>query len=155
MIKRITIGGFRLTFSAAHITKVVGVNSQLDDGRHVLMWDFDNTTLDKVAEALKKVQTRYFLSDIHILETKENSNFAAYCFTAVSFRRALEILFATDGVCLSFLKFCVIREHLTLRVTPKGGRMPFLVAKLDGYELSNCSIEELHSWVKYETLLKH
>lgn len=152
MIKRITIGDVRITFTIARITKVIGVNSQLGDGRHILMWDFDDTNLEVVKSALRVVQTRYLLSDIHILETKEHTNYIAYCFTALSWCRIVEIIAQTDLVDWNFFKYGVYRGRFTLRVTAKGGRIPKLVAKLEGYELPNCIVPDLLSWVRYETL---
>ena len=152
MIKRITIGDLRLTFTIARITKVIGVNSKLDDGRHILMWDFDDTNLEEVKDALRKIQTRYFLSDIYILETRLRTNFISYCFTACDWRRAVEIIASTQKVDWNFLKYGVYRGHFTLRVSPKNGRIPRKVVTLLGYELPTCSVEELKSWVRYETL---
>jgi len=77
MIKRLTIGDLRFTFSCARITKVVGVNSELADGNHILMWDFDDVPLDEVQDALMRVQTRYFLSEIVILETRKDKSYNA------------------------------------------------------------------------------
>ena len=74
MIKRLTIRNHRLTFTFARIAKVIGVNSNLEDGSHILMWDFDDVDLESVKTALKVVQTRYFLSDIIICETKKDTN---------------------------------------------------------------------------------
>lgn len=152
MIKRITIGDTRVTFTIARITKVIGVNSRLDDGRHILMWDFDDMPLDRVAEALRKVQARYFLSEIYILKSSEPNNYIAYCFTAKEWQEAVEILAQTKGVDENFFKYGVYRGRFTLRVSEKNGERPHLVTKLEGYDLANCSVKELNSWVRYETL---
>lgn len=153
MIKRFKVGDIRVTFTIARTAKVIGVNSSLGDGRHILMWDFDNVPLSDVAEALGKVQARYLLSDIYILETKANTNFLAYCFTALEWRRVVEIVTQTQYVCWSFVKMAIVRDHLTLRVTAKQGRQPKLVLKLAGYEQPDCEPIDLRSWVRYETLV--
>ena len=152
MIKRITIGHYRFTITLARIAKVIGVNSQLSNGRHILMWDFDDTKLDDVCLDLKKVQSRYFLSDIHILRSKEPNNYLCYCFTSQEWRRAVEIVASCPHVDWQFLRFGVYRGHFTLRVTPKGERTPYLVTRLEGMELPDCKPEDMLSWVKYETL---
>lgn len=152
MIKRITIGDVRITFTVARITKVIGVNSQLEDGRHILMWDFDGHSLESVKSALGTVQARYFLSDIYILETKEHTNYIAYCFTALDWRRVVEIIAQTNLVDWNFIKYGVYRGRFTLRVTSKGGGIPKFVTRLEGYELPNCEVPDLKSWVRYETL---
>ena len=152
MIKRITIGNRRLTLTYARIAKVTGVNSNLEDGMHVLMWDFDAVTIIEVCMALKTVQTRYSLSDIHVLRTKEPDNYIAYCFSAKDWRTAVEIIAQTPFVDWQFFRFGVYRGHFTLRVTPKGDRHIKGAALLEGYELPNCEPPDLLSWVKYETL---
>lgn len=152
MIKRITIGDLRLTFTCARITKVVGVNSQLDDSRHILMWDFDEVELDRVKDALRRVQTRFFLSDILILRSSEPNNYIAYCFTAKDWRDTVMILAQTELVDWNFFKYGCYRGHFTLRVSPKKVEKPKLVATLEGYDKPNCSVEDLNSWVRYETL---
>lgn len=152
MIKRVTIGDIRLTFTCARITKVIGVNSRLDDDRHILMWDFDDVPLDKVIEALEVVRHRYWLSDIYILETKKDTNYIAYCFTVLDWHRVVEIIAQTELVDWNFFKYGVYRGRFTLRVTAKNGRTPKFKCKLEGLSMPDCSVDELNSWVKYETL---
>ena len=152
MIKRFKIKGVRFTFTIARTTKVIGVNSNMADGRHILMWDFDGVALDMVKAQLGYVQSRYLLSSIYILRTKVPDNYIAYCFTACDWRRTIEIIASTGYVDLNFFKFGVYRGHFTLRVTPKNGRTPRLIETLEGHELSDCEIDDLKSWVRYETL---
>lgn len=152
MIKRIDIGALRFTWSIAAVIKVVGVNSYLDDGQHILMWDFDDIDIVKIKNALRVVQTRYFLSDIYILETREKKNYCAYCFTAVDWRRAVEILAATNHLDMKYLKWCLFRGRFTLRVGPKMGRTSHCVCVLDGWELPDATVDDLRSWVIYETI---
>lgn len=151
MIRRLTIGDLRFTFSCARITRVIGVNSELKDGNHILMWDFDDTPLDLVEAALRKVQARYWLSDIIILRTKEPDSYNAWCFTRVPWERAVEIIAATQGVDWGFFRYSVWRYHFTLRTTPKNGRDSKVVARLEGYELSTATVNDLKYWVEYET----
>uniref|UniRef100_A0A6H2A3T7 Uncharacterized protein n=1 Tax=viral metagenome TaxID=1070528 RepID=A0A6H2A3T7_9ZZZZ len=152
MIKRMTVGNVRVTFTIAHITKVVGVNSKLDDDRHILMWDFDNTPLSEVKEALRRVQSRFLLSDIYILRSSEPSNYIAYCFTASDWRRVVEIIAQTEYIDWNFFKYGVYRGRFTLRVSAKNGNIPKLVTRLEGLSLPDCEPPDLHSWVRYETL---
>lgn len=152
MIKRIDIGAMRFTWSIATVIKVVGVNSYLDDGSHILMWDFDDVPLEDIKHSLKIVQARYLLSDIYILETKQNENYCAYCFTAVDWRRAVEILAATNYLDMKYLKWCLFRGRFTLRVGSKMGRTSHCVSTLEGYQLPDATIDDLKSWVIYETM---
>ena len=152
MILRYTIKGLRLSFSMSRVNEVIGVNSMVGDGFHIPMFDFDNTDLETVSNALSVIQIRYGLSDIYILETKPDSNYIAYCFTALPLLKVIEIVAATHGIDFYFLKYGVYREKFTLRITPKGDRSIKLVRVIPGFRLSNCEVEDLHRYVKYETL---
>lgn len=154
MIKRFKIGDIRFTFTIAKTTKVIGVNSNLEDGKHILMWDFDNVLLQDVEKALSSVQAGYALSEIYILRTKEPDNYIAYCFTACDWMKAVAIVAQTQFVDYQFLRFGVYRSHFTLRVTPKNERTPKLTKVLVGYQSPNCCIDDLKSWVRYETLMR-
>jgi len=152
MIKRFDIGSLRFTFSFSPVIKVVGVNSYVGDGMHILMWDFDHIQFADVRDALKVVQTRYFLSDIHIAKTKDDGGYHAFCFTSVDWQRAVEILAATAHVDMKYLKWSVFRGRFTLRVSEKMGRIPHKVATLPGLELPDATVRDLKSWVIYETV---
>lgn len=152
MIKRFTIKNWRMTLTIARIAKVIGVNSELENGRHILMWDFDEIPLVEVCFDLGIVQTRYHLSDIHICRTKEPDNYIAYCFTSQEWKTAVEIVAQCHAVDWQFLRFGVYRGHFTLRVTPKNEREIKLAYRMEGYELPDCNPSDLKSWVRYETL---
>lgn len=149
---RTTIGKWRFTLTVARIAKVIGVNSELENGRHILMWDFDGIPLEYVKLELKRVQTRYFLSDIIICRTKEPDNYVAYCFSSQDWQTACEIVCQTTGVDWNFFRFGVYRHHFTLRVTPKNEREIKYADTLEGYRLRDCEPTDLKSWVRYETL---
>lgn len=152
MIKRVTIGDVRITLTIARIVKVGGFNSLLTDGNHILMWDFDDTTLVAVERALGLVQTEYALPKIYILETRKGTNFIAYCFARRSWKNVVEIVASTRGVDWNFFRYGVFREKFTLRVTDKGYGLPHKVAVLDSDVPEDVSIWELSGWVNYETL---
>lgn len=152
MIKRFDIGSLRFTFSFSPVIKVVGVNSYIGDDMHILMWDFDHIPFADVRDALRMVQQRYILSDIHIARTKDDGSYHAYCFTTVDWRRAVEILAATPCLDMKYLKWCLFRGRFTLRVGEKMGRISHKVATLEGYCLPDVSIKDLKSWVIYETI---
>jgi len=151
MIKRLTIGSLRMTFSCAHITQVTGVNSELANGNHILMWDFDDVPLENVKISLGAVQARYFLSDIIILKTKEPDSYNAWCFTAKPWWKAVAIVASTKWVDWGFFRYSVWRYHFTLRTSPKNGRDSKVIARLKGYEEPTAKIEDLKYWVEYET----
>ncbi|MBU0791799.1 MAG: hypothetical protein KKC55_15215 [Gammaproteobacteria bacterium] len=152
MIFRLQLGNWRFTFTVAPVTTIVGVNSRLPDGRHILMWDFDDTTLEEVIKQLGYVQRVYKLSSISILETKKGKNFIAYCFRAFPWQKVVEIIAFTKGVDKNFFKYGVYRERFTLRVTPKGSRKPHIVHRIQSNIMPDVNIKDLNSWVKYQTL---
>ena len=141
MIWRIQLGKWRFTFSIAKITEVIGVNSLLPSGDHILMWDFD-----------KKVQRQHNLPDIIILRTGKPKSYHAYCFARCTWNEAVRIVASTDHVDMSYFKYSVYRGKFTLRVSPKSGREVTYVTKLVGYRPSEVSVRELKSWVRYQTL---
>lgn len=152
MIFKLKIGHWRFTFTFAPVTEVIGVNSLLPDGKHIIMWDFDDVPLDKVSKALEIVQWFYNLPNIYILNTGTRNHYIAYCFKKCTWRRSVEIVAATQYVDYQFFKYGVYRERWTLRVSPKEGRKPKLVKILHSEIPEDCSIDDLNSWVKYETL---
>jgi len=152
MIKRCTIGDVRVTFTIARISKVVGVNSELGEGKHILMWDFDNTPLEEVKRVLSPVQYHHNLSSIYILKSSEPDNYIAYCFTALQWRKVVEILAQTPLMDWNFFKYGVYRGRFTLGVSEKNSQRPKLVARLPSLTKPNCDVDQLDSWVQYETL---
>lgn len=152
MIYKFRIGKYRITFTFAPVTDIIGVNSYLDGDDHILMWDFDETTLVDVVESLLEVQRIYYLPKIYIMESKKDINFMAYCFKRTPWRKVVEITAITKGVDWNYLKYGMYRNHFTLRVTPKCGRKLKFVGTLVSDVPEDCSIPELMSWVKYETL---
>ena len=151
MILRFRLFNWRFTFVAAPVVDIIGVNSLLPDGNHIPMWDFDNVNFWQVHDALLHVQRVYHLPNIYILETKPKTNFIAYCFKRLPWRKVVEIIAYTPHVDWYFFKYGVYREKFTLRVSAKEGRKPRLVYILRSPEPEDVFIEDLKSWVKYET----
>jgi len=152
MIKRITIGDLRLTFTAARIVKAGGFNSLLTDGNHILMWDFDDTTLEDVKLALLATQLKHKLPRIAILETRKDTNFIAYCFQKTSWEKAIIIIVSTKGIDWNFFKYGVYRGKFTLRVTDKGYGKPHCVAVLESRVPEDATGLDFAAWANYETL---
>lgn len=152
MIKKLDIGSLRFTFSFSPVIKVTGVNSYVGKDKHILMWDFDKRSLVKVKESLQYVQARYFLSNIYIARTKPKGGYHAYCFTAVSWPKAIEIVVSTRYVDMAYLKWSVFRGRFTLRVSEKMGRLPKFVTCLEGLKEDDVTVKDLKSWVVYETI---
>jgi hypothetical protein len=152
MIIKVTLGRWRFTFSMAPITKVVGVDSTLKDGNHILMWDFDTDNYEAIVKALTRVQFHYHLPHVHIATTGKGHGFHAVCLKRTPWRKAVEIICATEGVDYNFIKYGIYRNHFTLRISPKCGREIRFAGTIGGNYPEDVSIEELNSFVHYETL---
>jgi len=152
MIFKLRFGKWRLTITLSPVIDVYGVNSQLPDGTHILMWDWDNTTLEAVIAGLNMIQLMYELPNIYVLESLKNKNYMAYCFAKVTWQQAKEIIASTPFVCENFYKWGVFRRKFTLRISPKEGRKPELVAILTSPIPEACTPEDMQDFVKYETL---
>lgn len=152
MIFRLYIGNWRFTFSFMQVEKVVGINSRVKGGGHILMWDFDSSTGEQVVKELKRIQRKYKLPPIYVLKTKEDGHFIAYCFKRVEFQDLIKILADTKGICLTFLRATAWRFHATLRVSPKSGRKPIPYAKLDSDVRPDVNLKDIEDWTLYETM---
>jgi len=154
MILQLRIGNWKFTFTFAQVTDVVGVNSTLPDGKHILMWDFDDMKLEDVIDELEFIKSLYALPKIYILNSGKPNHYIAYCFKRLEWRDAFGIVASTKGVDWNFIKYAAVRGHFTLRVSPKNGRKPRLVCIIPSPAKEDASIRELRSWVKYETLTR-
>jgi len=152
MIFKLRFGKWRLTITLSPVIDVAGVNSLMKDGTHILMWDWDNKTLERVIAGLNIIQLVHDLPNIYVLESMKNKNYMAYCFVRVSWRKAKEIIAATPFVCENFYKWGVFRGKFTLRITPKEGRWPKLVHILTSPRPEECTPNDLVDFVQYETL---
>ena len=152
MIIKFRLGSWRFTFSMAPVVDIIGVNSKLPDGNHILMWDFDDVSFRKVRKALEEIAWSWKLPRIYILETFPERNFIAYCFARGSWQNVVQIIASTDGIDPNFFKYGVYRERFTLRVSRKCGRIPRLVHIIESEVPEDVQIPDLMSWVKYETL---
>jgi len=152
MIVKFTIGCWRFTFSFAPITNIIGVNSTIDSGDHIIMWDFDATKLGEVVEELTRVQQIYKLPNIYVSETSKGTGFHAWCFKRVSWRKLVEILAFSRILDWNYFKYGIYRKHFTLRVSPKCGRKKRYVTTLRSNIPEDVTVHDLKHWVDYETL---
>jgi len=148
-IKLVKIGlRFYATMNLRRIREVTGVNSQYEPGRHFLMWDFDNTPLDKVQEALEFVQKTFSLPPITIIQTKENG-YHAYCFRDSTWLEARGILSFTPNIDNHYLAVGIGRGYFTLRFTDVPGRGFKHVKTLQSEVKPDIDYSEVNSFVKY------
>jgi len=141
--------GFHIGVSRRATIK--GVNSMLHDGKHFLMWDFDDVPLVTVRKELRAIQVRESLSKIYILSTGVESYYHAYCFTRRSWIYARRIIAGTPSVDRVFLVMAIMRGYLTLRISKKKDRELRLVKTLDSPIPENVHPDEVSSFVEYTT----
>ena len=117
---KIRINKLQLNFYANILEERTGICSQkyTDSSKHILLWDFDNGTLSKIISELKKLQIKYKLPKIYIIESSVNS-YHAYCFVSRSFRETIHILSDTSIIDMVYLRLGMVRGYYTLRITPR------------------------------------
>jgi hypothetical protein len=99
-----------------------GVTSLLKSGKHIIMWDLEDCSLDEAKETLRNVQKKYNLADIYIVSDAERS-YRAWCYSFVDFKTLLHILLDTDHLDYIFFYYTVKRRKATLRTNSKKGRV--------------------------------
>jgi len=151
MQRTVKLGHWRLWFSLRRVDNMRGMCSDLGNGDHILMWDFDNLTLHSVEAALSLVQASYGLPEIAILETRPGTSYIAYSFARLPWKNAIVIVADTPHVDWNFVRLSIQRGYMTLRLTPKEGRVPVLAKILPSEVESSATIADLTHSIKYET----
>jgi len=148
---RFDFRGWRFYIALTHSQQVKGVNSKLLTGKHFPMWDFDDKEEKDVKDALFKVQKRFKLAKIYLVNTGLKRYWHAYCFKAFEWADTLRILASTEYLDQVYFKIGVIRGYFTLRYSPKKGRdfEPAIIL-WSRYE-ENVNPYEVASFVKYWT----
>ena len=146
------LGHYRFNFNLFKVQDLKGVHSQVGENDHIPMWDFDDSTLEQVTRELKIIQSVFGLSKIYILNSGRNGHYIAYCLKRFTIRRVAQMIVATEGVCWFFLKFGLLREKFTLRISAKHGRTPKVVKILPSKVPENVTPDDLQQFVKYEAL---
>lgn len=139
---------FRLHCSLKKYVEVEGINSVLPNGQHILMWDFDDTPLEKITESLLKIQSDWDLSHIYIVQSS-SEHYHAYCLELFSLGQAMHILADTKYIDLMYLKLGVVRGYWTLRISPEKGKFQ-LVETLISRHRNVKNIQDLKT-VEYRT----
>ena len=111
---------FKLYATVSRQKQMIGVNSLLDDGNHMLMWDFDYVFSPHLPRALLRgVQEKHELPEIHVVRSSIHGAHA-YCFARRSRAEAMHILADTPGIDKMYFNIGVVRGYWTLRIQEKG-----------------------------------
>ena len=151
---RQNIGPYKLSLYFSRTTKVTGINSNLKDGNHAIMWEFDGEEDAPVIAALRSVQAQFHLPAIHLLRSHPDGGFHAYCFKSTPWIKTVHIVSGTNGVDPGYISMCCMRQHWTLRTSDKGKGQPKFYALLESKVPSDCSYRDFESAVEYETWQK-
>lgn len=114
--------GFRFYIGIDRILYVDGYNSMLSNGKHFLMWDFDDESFDDVMDALLLVQKKFRLPRIWIIPTGSPLCYHANCFKAFPWEQCRGIVASTPLVDEKFVAIGILRGFLTLRYSPLPGK---------------------------------
>ena len=123
---------FRADISFSRTAKVSGIDSDIQDddsGRHILLWDFDDTALPLIINELTTLQNRWALPDIRIMQSSLNS-YHALCFKALPYPLVLNILSSTKYLDLTYFKLGIVRGYFTLRYTSKDKKNKITLARV-------------------------
>jgi len=153
MFKQFKIGSYRMSLSLNKVCNVDGVCSNLADGNHILMWDFDNAQFQDVCLTLVTIQYKYRLPTIYVLESSPD-NYIAYCFTSLPFPKAVSIVADTRYADWTFVKLAILRGYFTLRISKKSGHEPKLVTTIRSEYPELANVDSLRKFVRYETVVK-
>jgi hypothetical protein len=129
--------GISILILFAITQRLHGITSLIPNsgGKHIILVDVENCTLEQVIEESKYVQRKYGLSNIYIKSDVENS-FRVWCFSIVDFKTLLKILLDFEHLDMVFLIYTVRRKKATLRDVEKDGRPPEkVVAILESYPM--------------------
>lgn len=155
MIFKLRIKSWQASLALTRLTTVVGVNSNLPDGRHILMWDFDKVNLSDVKYALAEVQEQYGLPPIYVLNTGTPDHYIAYCFEPFTWIQSVSIIAATKFIDQNYFRLAVIRKHWTLRISDKDGRKIIRVCVLPSWVKEYVDYSYLKNFVEYDTMKKN
>lgn len=117
---KIDLLNYRFSFSLNKTEIRQGACSQKYDSEdeHCLLVDCDNITFKQFSYRMRKIQTKYILPDVFILQSSENS-FHAYCFCSRTFREIIHILTDIPAIDMMYVKLGIIRGYYTLRFSDR------------------------------------
>lgn len=147
---RTRIGPWKISLSIGRVTDVKGINSELKDGRHIIMWETDLTDWNTVKSAFLNAQNQFGLSTIYVARSHPGGGYHGYCLLAVPWIRSVHIVSGTALVDPGYINMCAMRGHWTLRLTNKGMGAPEYWMQLPSAVQETAHIHNLKGYVQYE-----
>lgn len=144
------IGRLKFSLVVGTITQVQGVNSTLENGGHIIMWEFDETDFYKVRDWLLRAKALWKLPAIYLSQSHPDGGYHAYCLARLEWLQTVAVVADTPGVDPGYVSMCAMRGHWTLRLTDKGRGRPEFICKLESEYPDDVTPSDLKSWVNYE-----
>lgn len=136
------------------VQTVKGVNSNLLDGNHCIMFDVDDCNIRTLEQELVSLQEYYNLGRALIFSTGRADSYHVYFLNRVSWRQAVMVAVSCRYVDLKHIQFSLKRGHFTLRISSKKNRKIELVSVIESKHPSDITKEDFSSFVIYETASK-
>jgi len=105
---------------------VVGVNSDVGNGKHALFIDFDDLlTYSQLVREIKRLQSKFGLGPAEIYESSFEKYVVFFFYERLDYFSALKIIYDAN-CCKNFKKWRMLRDEMTIRLTPKKGYKPLV-----------------------------
>ncbi len=149
----LSVGPHRFMVGYARTERILGITSRLDNGPHVLMWDFDGVDLVDVETAIRYVQEILHVGTVHVFTSGQPQHFHAYALYRFDWPFVIRVLAITPFVDTAWFKFSVMRDYCTLRFSDKDDRAISFIESLEAadYHLKPVHPSELKLVVYYTT----
>ncbi|OGH06788.1 MAG: hypothetical protein A2W22_06145 [Candidatus Levybacteria bacterium RBG_16_35_11] len=130
---KMNMGCLSCLFLLAKTQRLEGITSLLLNGKHIVLADIEDCSLEEAEKELLYVQQKYSLSDIFIVSDRDRS-YRAFCYSQVDYKTLLKILLDIPHLDMVFFNYTVKRKKATLRVSNKKDRQKQeLVSVLKSY----------------------
>ncbi len=151
MFFRFKLFNRRIAIYSRRVQSILGVNSNLKDGNHIIMLDCDDVYLADLKEELRRLQIRYRLPSGRIASTGRFNSWHVYYWVRLPFREALTVAVDCKYCDWKYIYFSTLRKHFTLRVSDKAMRKIVPVDIVHSYIDDTSNPDDIASAVKYET----
>lgn len=132
--------------SKNQIKTCFGVDSQTEDKKNILYWDFDNIELNTVCYCLETQQEKYLLSNIYVIKTTNGYN--AFSLDKMPFNSMIHIISTTKNIDSLFVKMSKHRKNSTLRFDSTK-RLETIIKANSDYEKSLAHIIFFKEYLNY------
>lgn len=141
-----------MTFAVVRVEETVGLNSNLPDGYHVLMWDVDNIAEEQLWNELENLRVNFQLPQIYAFKSSMTGHYHAICLRRSTWREAILAAGSLEHTDDQWLKGGVVRGYFTLRIGLKHGYEPEPQIIIPSDRDDDVALHELVNYDRYETV---